>query len=296
VTGPGKVADKVCAVTGAAQGVGFAIARALAAEGASVAVADIGAQLDGSGTDTEQATLAAERIRAETGAECIAAAADVGDRDQVEAMVARVVAEFGRLDVLVNAAGNLRTGSILTATADDLRATLRVHVEGMLNTMAAVGRHWQRSAADRRPGRRIVNISSDSGLFGDAEWAAYAAAKGAVVGLTLSAATTVAELGGTANVFIPQAATRMTASIPMDALPDNEAGRWAAGEFDPTHVTPTLVYLASDDSSWLNGAVVGGWGYEAHLYSPPARARSLFSAGPWDLDSLFNRLPVAFGR
>jgi NAD(P)-dependent dehydrogenase (short-subunit alcohol dehydrogenase family) len=163
----------------------------------------------------------------------------------------------------------------------------------MLNTMAAVGRHWQTSA---ETGRRIVNISSDSGLFGDADWAAYAAAKGAVVGLTLSAAPTVAELGATANVFIPQAATRMTASIPLDALPDNEAGRWAAGEFDPAHVTPTLLYLASDESSWLNGAVVGGWGYEAHLYSPAARTRSLFSAGPWDLDALFGRLPTAFGH
>jgi hypothetical protein len=114
------------------------------------------------------------------------------------------------------------------------------------------------------------------------------------VALTLSCADTLRPLGATANVFIPQAATRMTASIPLDELPDAE--RWETGEFDPAHVPPALVYLASDEAAWISGRIVGGWGYEVHLYSLPKRERSIFSPGPWDLDSLFARFPQALGR
>jgi NAD(P)-dependent dehydrogenase (short-subunit alcohol dehydrogenase family) len=284
------VTGKVCIVTGAAQGIGFAVARALAAEGATVVVADLGTRLDGGGSDPALADAAAGRIHAETGSPCLASTTDVGDSAQVEAMIDYVVERFDRVDVLVNAAGNLRTGSVLTATVDDLSATMRVHVEGMLNTIGAVGRHWQQSPAT---GRRIVNLSSESGLFGDPDWAAYAAAKAAVIGLTLSAAVTVGDLGATANVLIPQAVTRMTESIPMHALPDSEGGRWDSGEFNPAHVAPLLLYLASERSDWLNGAIVGGWGFEVHRYAPAERVRSLLSSEPWDLEKLFNRLPAA---
>jgi NAD(P)-dependent dehydrogenase (short-subunit alcohol dehydrogenase family) len=282
------VAGKVCIVTGAAQGIGYALARALAIEGATVVVADLGTRLDGDGSDATLAEAAAERIHAETGSPCLASGTDVGDGGQVEMMVDEVVHRFGGVDVLVNAAGNLRTGSVLTATVDDLRTTMRVHVEGVLNTTAAVARHWQGSPAS---GRRVVNLSSESGLAGDPDWAAYAAAKGAVIALTLSAAVTLADLGATANVLVPQASTRMTDSIPRDALPDSEGSRWDNGEFDPENVAPLLLYLASERSEHLTGAIVGGWGYEVHRYAPAERVRSLLGTGPWDLDTLFSRLP-----
>jgi NAD(P)-dependent dehydrogenase (short-subunit alcohol dehydrogenase family) len=290
---PRVVAGKVCIVSGAAQGIGYALARALAGQGATVVVADLGTRLDGHGSDTTLALAAAERIQAETGTRCIGSATDVGDPRQVDAMVDETVERFGAVDVLVNAAGNLRTGSVLTATGDDLRATTRVHVEGALNTMAAVARHWQASPAS---GRRVVNLSSESGLFGDPDWAAYAAAKAGVIALTLSAAVTMADLGATANVLIPQAATRMTDSIPREALPDSEGSRWDSGEFDPENVAPLLLYLASEQSGWLTGAIVGGWGYEVHGYALPKRVRSLVSTGPWDLDRLFTQLHDVLGR
>jgi NAD(P)-dependent dehydrogenase (short-subunit alcohol dehydrogenase family) len=287
------VPGKVCIVTGAARGIGYALARALAVQGATVVVADLGTRLDGDGRDATLAEAAAERIHEETGSPCAAAVTDVGEGGQVDDMVDDVVHRFGRGDVLVNAAGHLRTGSVLTATVNDLRTTMRVHVEGVLNTMTAVARHWQESPAS---GRRVVNLSSESGLVGDPDWAAYAAAKGAVIALTLSAAVSLADLGATANVLVPQAATRMTDSIPRDALPDSEGSRWDTGEFDPGNVAPLLLYLASERSDRLTGAIVGGWGYEVHRYAPAKRARSLLSPGPWDLDTLFSRLPAMLYR
>ena len=93
-------------------------------------------------------------------------------------------------------------------------------------------------------------------------------------------------------MFIPQAATRMTASIPLEQLPNPD--RWRTGEFDPAHVPPALVYLASDEADWITGQIVGGWGFEAHIYAKPRRRRSMFSPGPWDLDELFARFRETF--
>ena len=188
------------------------------------------------------------------------------------------------MDVLVNVAGILRRGSILEASDEAWQMTFDAHVNGTRNTMRSVGARWRDTPGRHR---RVINISSDSGLYGDADYAAYAAAKAAVIGLTLSAAVTLAEVGATANVFIPQALTRMTRSIPADELPDNDRARWDSGEFAAANVPPVLLFVASDEADWMSGRIVGGWGFEAHQYSQAARARSIYSPGPWDLDTLF---------
>jgi NAD(P)-dependent dehydrogenase (short-subunit alcohol dehydrogenase family) len=283
-----RLEGKVAVVTGGARGIGLEVARALAREGARVMIADLGADLDGRGRDAGPAEKAAASIRGEDGT-CEAIAMDVGDPDACDALVSQTLERFGKIDVLVNAAGNIRPGSILDLDLDDWEATLRVHLGGALNTSRSVAAHW---ASVEGTGRRLVNVSSDAGLYGEGSYTAYAVAKAGIVALTLSCADTLRPLGATANVFIPQAATRMTASIPLDELPD--ADRWKTGEFDPAHVPPALVYLASDEADWISGRIVGGWGCEVHLYSLPRRQRSIFSPGPWNLDSLFERLPQAF--
>jgi NAD(P)-dependent dehydrogenase (short-subunit alcohol dehydrogenase family) len=283
-----RLEGKVAVVTGGARGIGREVAAALAQAGAAVTIADLGAALDGSGTDASVAEAAAAEIRRD-GGRCRAMAADVGDPQQAAAIVAETVEAFGKLDILVNVAGNIRPGSIADVDPADWDATLRVHVTGSLNTTRAAFRHWTERAGH---GRRLLNVSSDAGLFGDAAYLAYGVAKAGVVALTLGCAGPLRALGGTANVFIPQAATRMTASIPAEGLPD--ADRWATGEFDAAHVPPALVYLASDDAAWISGQIVGGWGYEVHLYTQARRARSLHSTGPWSLDELFRRFRPAF--
>jgi NAD(P)-dependent dehydrogenase (short-subunit alcohol dehydrogenase family) len=286
--GSQRLHGKVAVVTGGARGIGRQVAGAFAREGARVLIADLGSSLDGAGHDLEVAKQAAAEISREGGS-CSWMAADVGQPEQAEAIVAETVEQFGQLDILVNAAGIIRPGSILDLDGEDWDATLRVHLAGTLNTSRAASAHWARVAGT---GRRLVNFSSDAGLFGDEGYVAYAVAKAGVVALTLSCAEPLRPLGATANVFIPQAATRMTASIPLEQLPDPD--RWRAGEFDAARVPPALVYLASDDSDWISGQIVGGWGFEIHLYAKPRRARSIFSPGPWDTDQLFDRFRAAF--
>lgn len=282
-----RLTGKVAIVTGAGRGIGRAVGEALATEGATVVVADAGVELDGTAGSSGPAEDAAEAIRAGGGA-ADAVAVDVSDDDATQELVTGTVARHGRLDILVNAAGILRQGTIFDQTVEDWDATLRVHMTGTFNTTRWAARHWRTAGS----GGRLINVGSDAGLFGVQDSVAYAAAKAGIVAFTLSCAETLAAYGVTANVFIPQAATRMTGSIAPEQLPDRE--RWAAGEFAPEHVPPGLVYLASDDSAWLTGAVVAGFGYEVHRYALPRRARSLYSPGPWDLDVLFQRLRPAF--
>ncbi len=252
-------------------------------------IADLGSALDGTGRDVAPADEAAAEIRAEGGT-CRAMAVDVADPEQSRELVTETVTCFERVDILVNAAGIIRPGSILDLRPDDWDSTLRVHLGGTLSTTRGVAAHW---AAVQGTGRRLINFSSDAGLYGEGSYTAYAVAKAGIVALTLSCAETLGPLGATANVFIPQAATRMTASIPVDELPDSD--RWKTGEFDAAHVPPAIVYLASDEANWISGQIVGGWGFEVHLYSRPERMRSMFSPGPWDLDTLFGRFRQALG-
>ncbi len=286
-----RLTDKVAVVTGGGRGIGLHVAGALATEGARVMIADLGTHLDGTGRDESPAANAAANIQ-RNGGECSFMMVDVADQDSAQRLVEATVDRFGSVDVLVNAAGNLRAGGLLEMGADDLEATLRIHVGGTTNTMRAVLRHWRDYPGARR---RVINISSESGLYGDGPYVAYGAAKGAVIALTLGAAEEFAAVGATVHVFIPQAATRMTLSIPPDLLPDGGSDKWSpGGEFDPRNVPPALIYLASDHADWLSGQIIGGWGYEVHLYSAPQRARSIYSVAPWDLGELFTRLPEAF--
>ncbi|MGW5715158.1 SDR family oxidoreductase [Amycolatopsis sp. NPDC003865] len=223
---------RVVAITGGAQGLGLAMATRFAAEGATVALADVnGAALAGTG------------LRADV--------VDVTDSAQVNVWIAAVVAEFGRLDVLVNNAGIIRDNRVEDVTDDDWRAVLDVSLTGSFHcARAAFGPMKQQGYG------RIVSFSSMSwrGNFGQAN---YVAAKAGIVGLTRTLALEGARHGITANAIAPglietpmlasmngPAREKLTGKIPM-----RHTGR-------PEDIAEAAAFLASDAAGYITGVVL----------------------------------------
>ena len=223
-------------VTGAARGVGRAVGEHFHAAGAAVYLADNDA-------DAVAATAA------ETGA--IALTADVCESSQVADVVKRVIADTGRIDVLVNNAGILRDGMVWKLTDEDYEDVMDVHAGGTFRfTRAAVP--YFRSQG----GGRIINVTSYTGLRGNPGQSNYAMAKAGIIGFTKTTAKELARFKITVNAISPNAQTRMTAAIP----PDRRALLTAAtpmGRFaEASEMAAAVAFLASDEASYITGVVL----------------------------------------
>ena len=196
-----QLKDKVAIVTGAAQGIGAAVAREFAREGAKVAVVDLAA---------ERAEEVAAQLRAQ-GHDAIGIGCNVAKRAEVDAMVAALHARFGHVDILVNNAGIIRPAMLHKMTAAQWDEVLAVHLTGSFNCLQAVAPHMM----ERRYGR-IVNVTSTAGVLGTIGQINYSAAKAGILGLTMSAARELAKHGITVNAIAPGAATPMTETIRTD--------------------------------------------------------------------------------
>jgi NAD(P)-dependent dehydrogenase (short-subunit alcohol dehydrogenase family) len=277
----GRLDGRVAIVTGAGRGIGAGIASLFAAEGALVVVNDLGVALDGSAPDPAPARDVAGAINA-AGGRAVANGADVADHEAAAGLVRQAVDEFGKLDVLVNAAGILRDRMVFNMTPEEWDAVIRVHLRGTFNTTRHAAAYW-REQQNPSASYRLINFTSVSGLHGSPGQPNYAAAKMGIVGLTYSCANALARYGVTSNAISPVASTRMTASIPDDR-------RRSASDVDeraPANVAPMVVYVASDRSGWLNGQVIGAGGYRVSLYNRPQVLHQVDSDGPWDVERLF---------
>ena len=181
--------NKVALVTGAGRGIGRAIAIALAKEGAEVIVNYNGSE--------ERAKEVKQTIE-ENGGKASVYKCNVSDFEACETMIKDVVKEYGHLDILVNNAGITRDGLIMKMKEEDFDAVLNVNLKGTFNTI----RHSARQMLKQRSGK-IINISSVSGILGNAGQANYAASKAGVIGLTKTMARELGSRGITVNAIAP---------------------------------------------------------------------------------------------
>ncbi|MFE7973086.1 3-oxoacyl-ACP reductase [Streptomyces shenzhenensis] len=244
-------------VTGAGRGLGRAEALELARLGAAVVVNDVAAHDHGQprhGSPGAASAGPAEEVAAEiraAGGRAVAHSGDIADFGRARELVALAVDAFGGLDILVNNAGILRDRMVFSMSEDEWDAVIRVHLKGHFNTTHFAAAHWrERSKAAGGPVYgRIVNTSSEAFLAGSAGQPNYAAAKGGIVGLTISTALALAKYGVTSNVICPRARTRMTEDV-FAAVPAPDEG---LDPLAPEHVAPLVGYLAAPAAERVNG-------------------------------------------
>ena len=237
-----ELSGKVALVTGAAQGIGKAIAMLLARNEADVVVSDI---------NLEKAQETANEIQG-MGRRSVAIKVNVADLKDVERMVEAIVEQFGRIDILVNNAGITRDRLILRMTEEDWDAVLDVNLKGTFNCTKAAIRYMSKQKSGK-----IVSIASVSGEMGNPGQANYAASKAGVIGFTKTIAREFAGRGINVNAIAPgYIQTPMTDAVPEKAkeelkrmIPMERLGK-------PEDVAQAVLFLVSENSSYITGQVL----------------------------------------
>lgn len=204
---------RVAVVTGGGRGLGRSYALLLAAQGAKVVVNDSGGGMAGDGIDAAPAAEVVREITA-AGGEAVAAVDSVATPEGAEAIINTALDRYGRIDILVHNAGNVRRASLRDMSYDDFEAVVDVHLRGAFHLVRPAFPHM----CDAGYGR-IVLTSSIGGLYGNCEVANYAVAKAGVIGLSNVVAIEGADHGVKCNVIVPAAVTRMAEGIDTSAYP-----------------------------------------------------------------------------
>jgi NAD(P)-dependent dehydrogenase (short-subunit alcohol dehydrogenase family) len=277
----GKLAGKVAVVTGAGSisGIGKEAALAMAAEGAKVVVNDIVKDPDGSwGADR-----VVNEIQNAKGT-AVANYDSVASMEGGQKIVRTAISNYGRVDILVNAAGNFKMAPTVEFTEEDWDAILNVHLKGLFAcTQEAV-----KEMIKQKSGGRIINFTSVAAYTfstGPGPSAAYCTAKAGILGFTRLLAVELKDYGITANSLSPIATTALN---PFDP-----------GEPGPEYVAPMIVYLATDEAKGITGQIIRIMGGEVCVYAPPMGTpvghHYLQKAGKWTVEELTELMPRMVG-
>lgn len=239
------LADKRAIVTGAARGIGRAIAERLHAEGCQVVLADI---------DLAEAENVVQSFDANP-TDSHAVAVDVCDRDAIQAMVDGAVERFGGVDILVSNAGIMDRMPFLEITDDFWDRVISLNLKGAFRSGQVVARQMVAQGT----GGRIVNVASNSGIFGGRGRGAYGASKAGLINLTQTMAIELAEHDITVNAVAP-GPTKTGPHIPDEPWPSVK-NRMPLGRFGaPSEIAAVAAFLASSESSFVTGHVYGADG------------------------------------
>jgi NAD(P)-dependent dehydrogenase (short-subunit alcohol dehydrogenase family) len=292
--------DRVAVVTGSGQGLGKAIAIALAEEGAKVVTNNRSPESkEGTAEQTAQIIKAA-------GGEAIAIYGDVSQMETCEKLIQTAIEKWGTIDILVNNAAINRDRMVWNMSEEEWDVVINVILKGAFGCTKFASVHMRQQERGR-----IINITSQAGLEGNAGQPNYSAAKAGIVGLTKSCALALGRYGITVNALSPQADTRIWRGVKPDraremgvmrglvtteeaaSIPDDEVYARIFGP--PEDVAPIVVYLGSDQASNINGHVFFATRGRISLYGPWAQTKSLDKKGRWTLEELSTVIPPWLG-
>lgn len=271
--------DKVVVLTGACGGIGRGIAHALVQAGANVVLNDIGVSLKGENSDSSMVERLAEDIKA-AGGSAIANSDSVSTRVGAQRIVDCALDHFGRIDAVINNAGNLRDRFFFNMSEEEWRDVIDVHLHGSYFVSRAAASHFKPQASGA-----YVHMTSTSGLIGNFGQANYAAAKLGIVALSKSIALDMAKYGVRSNCIAPFAWSRMTDSIPS-TTPAEQARVEKLKRMDAAKIAPLVVFLASDAAYDVNAQIFGVRANEIFLFSQPRPLRSVHNSAGWTPESI----------
>jgi 3-oxoacyl-[acyl-carrier protein] reductase len=273
-----ELSGRVAVVTGAGRGLGRAHALALADAGARVVV-------------NNRSPEAADAVVAEidvAGGEAVAHVGDVSDWAVAEGLVTAAIDAFGDLHVLVNNAGVTRDRMSFKMSEDEWDDVVRVNLKGHFAPSRFAGAYWRERG--QAPGRRIVNTTSEGGLFPAQGHANYSATKAGVVGITLELAAELARYGVTVNAIAMRARTRMTENVEMFAKPET-----GPDPYDPAHAAKVVRWLSGPGADDVTGQVLLVVGRRVGVVGPMAVQGKITLDHEWTVDDLAASVPALFG-